>query len=58
MTPPAVGRLNSYGTSVRIDCLAFISDIPPSATPGLELVILDLTTSRDQNTVAAQVPVA
>lgn len=58
LTPPADGRLNSYGTSVHIEGVAFASTIPGlAAGPGAQLVVLHLSTSWDEDTIDSQVPV-
>ena len=59
LTAPTDGRLNSYGTSVHIEGVAFASNIPGlSAAPGAQLVILHVTTSWDEDTIEGAASVA
>ena len=51
LSPPADGRLQSYGWSVHVDGVAFAPSIPGlTAAPGAELVVLHLTTVADDGT--------
>lgn len=59
LTPPVDGRLNSYGTSVRIEGVAFVPALPGlAAAPGAELVVLHTNTSWYEDTIDSRVPVS